>query len=162
MLKKFAKLAVLPVLGLALSSSEDASAALTANAASCYTFQHIDLQRGVGIANTQNSDVMLFCPLHLDHALSTTVTYRVRMSDNNPNNGENITCNGAAYNQDGSQVGSTSANMVSGTGTFTGSVTRTASVTLPSQSSSYMYLIYCEMPPTFGPGMSTLGTVRVF
>lgn len=161
-MKKLAILVVLPALGLVLSSG-DVSAGATANAANCYPVlgptTGMTVARGPNaILNTGFEPVTVYCPIPIDHRLGETVTFRVRMFDQNTVDGENITCNGYVYDQNGAQIGA-SPTMVSGTGNFSGTGVRTATLSVSPQRASYMYSVACTIPRG---GLSGINTVRVF
>ncbi|WP_437294519.1 hypothetical protein [Sorangium sp. So ce426] len=157
-MKKLATFAILPALGLVLSPG-DVSAGATMNGAACHLVNGIDVLRASNaILNQSSNPITIHCAIPIDHQLGGTVTFRVRMSDGNDLDGMNTTCVGLAHDQDGNDLGSTSA-MVSGTGTFTGTVTRTATLTVSPQSASHMYSVSCAIP---GGGSSGLFTARVF
>jgi hypothetical protein len=156
-MKNFTKFAILPALALALSSG-DVSAGATASAAGCHVINGTDVLFAVnGIINESINPLSVQCEIPIDHQLGATVTFRVRMFDNSTVDGANTLCLGYVNDQDGNEVGVTPL-MTSGTGTFSGTVTRTATVTVSPQSNSHTYSVGCLI----AGGYSGLSTVRVF
>ncbi|WP_437895543.1 hypothetical protein [Sorangium sp. So ce124] len=157
-MKKLATLTILPALGLLLSSG-DVSAGATMNAAACHLVNGVDVSRATNaIMNLSSNSMTVHCAIPVDHQLGGTVTFRVRMFDNNDTNGANTICIGYAHDQDGNGLGETPI-IESGTGTFTGSVAKTATITVSPQSASHIYGVSCLIP---GGGSSGLQTVRVY
>ncbi|WP_437572659.1 hypothetical protein [Sorangium sp. So ce542] len=159
-MKKLAKFAVLPALGL-LSSPGDVSAGATTSAGACFASSETTVFRAAnGLTNLLSGAQAVTCPIPVDHQLGETVTFRIRMVDLNSGSADdaNVMCIGSVFNQDGNGVGDTPI-ITSGTGTFTGFVTKTTSITVSPQSSSHTYAVTCLLP---GGGSSGISTVRVF
>lgn len=159
-MKKLAKFAVLPALGL-LSSPGDVSAGATTSAGACFVSSETTVFRATnGLTNLLSGAQAVTCPIPVDHQLGGTVTFRIRMFDLNSDSADdaNVMCIGSVLDQDGNGVGDTPI-ITSGTGTFTGYVTKTASITVSPQSPSHTYAVTCLIP---GGGSSGINTVRVF
>ncbi|KYG06310.1 hypothetical protein BE21_35565 [Sorangium cellulosum] len=159
-MKKLATFAVLPALGLLLSPG-DVSAGATASAGACFASSETTVFRATnGLTNLLSGAQGVTCQIPVDHQLGGTVTFRIRMVDLNSDSADdaNVLCIGTVRDQDGNGLGDTPI-MASGTGTFTGFVTKTASVTVSPQSASHTYAVTCLLP---GGGSSGISTVRVF
>jgi hypothetical protein len=179
-MKKFAILGTLAGAWISLSAG-DAGAGITMSAAHCEPVGPNALSGGPDYAafgrdpnvfmNPQPENVRLICPLPIDHQLGNTVNFRVRMSDQNSDVGKNITCTGYAFNQDGGGGFPASTTMNSGSAnpgggainqTYTGTVVKTATLSVATQASNHFYSVVCTLPQTMGPAISSLVSVRVF
>ena len=105
--------------------------------------------------DTQDNLLGVTCVLPTETTLGTTVNFRARVNDANPNFG--ITCYGTVYNQNGDTVVSTSA-LTTGAAQ-TGTITLTGSVAVSPQSASYTYGINCTLPTGIA---TTLQSARVY
>jgi hypothetical protein len=156
----FSMAAVLCAAGLALTA-HDVFAGATLGGANCVGLLGAQATYGTqAAANFTSSAFTMNCPIDVDHQLpSTTVNFRARVSDNSTTEG--FSCTGFVHDQNGVQIGATSARTtsVAGTGSSTlpsaGTWTATISTT---QANTHIYSIQCSTPGN----QSSIATVRAF